>query len=469
MGMGRFDSERQGELWVTPAELPKAPGHVFYRKLNQVLAEAGFDDALEELCRPYYRQGVGRPGIAPGVYFRMLMVGYFEGIASQRGIAWRCADSLSLREFLRLGTTDPAPDHSSLTRIRDRLPIEVHEAAFHLVLAIARDKQLLRGKTVAVDATTLEANAAMRSIVRRDTGEDYKAYLRRLMREEGLIDDDDEPSDDELRRFDKGRKKKMSNEEWTSPSDPDSRIARMKNGATHLAYKAEHVVDLASDLIVAAEIYPADAGDTSTLVDSVIQAQVNLGESGGDEEIEEVAADAGYHAADTLELADALCLRTYIPEPRRQGRRRWRDKPPELQRVVYANRRRTRRAKGRRLQRLRSEMLERTFAHLCGTGGGRRVWVRGIEKVRKRWLLHAAARNLGLILRKLFGVGTPRSAWERLAALLEGAARLGRLTSYPQLRRLVDSVSWFGLRAFLKSAWPAPPATDRPTHFTFAA
>lgn len=409
MALGHRRREEQ-EAWVATTDLPKSPGHVFYRKLNQLLAEADFDSFVEGLCQPHYADEVGRPGIPPGVYFRMLLVGYFEGIGSQRGIAWRCSDSLSLREFLALAATESSPDHSSLTRVRERLPLEVHEAVFRFVLQIAAEKKLLAGKTVAVDSTTLEANAAMKTIIRHDTGEDWKAYLKRLMQEQGLIDKDHEPSDEELRRFDKKRKdKKVSNEEWGSKTDPDSRIAKMKDGRTHLAYKAENVVDLETDLVLAAEIYHADEGDTSTLVDSVMAAQHHLSQAGLEHSIDEVAADKGYHKAETLELAEGLNLRTYIPEPQRKHERTWTDKPAGYERAVTNNRRRTKRAKGRRLQRRRSELVERTFAHMCETGGARRSWLRGIEKVRKRWLVQGAARNLGLVLRKLFGIGTART------------------------------------------------------------
>jgi transposase len=371
-----------------------------------MLAETEFDLMVEKLCRPYYEDGIGRPGIPPGVYFRMLLVGYFEGIGSQRGIAWRCGDSLSLREFLGIPLLETTPDHSSLTRGRDRLPLEVHTAVFQWVLGVAAEKGLLRGKTVAVDSTTLEANAAMKTIVRRDTGEDWKEYLRRLLAEQEGVEN---PTDEDLRRFDRKRKdKRVSNEEWMSETDPDSRIAKMKDGRTHLAYKAEHVIDIETELVLAAPIYHADAGDTDTFVDSVMEAQLNLNEAGLDVEIEEAAADKGYHATDTLELADSLNIRTYIPEPKRRGERNWQDVPEEKRRAVINNRRRTRRPKSKRLQRLRSERVERSFAHVCDTGGTRRSWLCGIEKVQKRYLIAAMARNLGLIMRKVFAVGTPK-------------------------------------------------------------
>ena len=204
MALGKRRDEQQ-EMWVATTSLPKSEGHVFYRKLNHLLAEADFDRTIEKLCEPYYHQQLGRPSIPPGIYFRMLLVGYFEGIGSQRGIAWRCRDSLSLREFLGIPLTEETPDHSSLTRVRDRLPLEVHTSVFQLVLQLAAEKGLLKGKTVAVDSTTLEANAAMKSIVRRDTGEDWNDYLRRLLKEEQGIEN---PTDEELRRFDRQRKNK---------------------------------------------------------------------------------------------------------------------------------------------------------------------------------------------------------------------------------------------------------------------
>jgi transposase len=423
MSMGKRKTERQEALFITASDLPKSAGHPFYTALNRLLAEAGFDCWIENRCRQYYAQVEkrGQPSIPPGTYFRMLLVGYFEGLDSQRGIAWRCADSLSLREFLGVPLGEKTPDHSTLTNTRSRLPKEVFDEVFQFVLKIADEKNLLAGKTVGVDSTTLEANAAMKSIVRRDTGENWKDYVTRLMKEEGVIEPEDEPSDEEARRYDKGRKnKKVSNEEWVSQTDPESRITQMKDGRTHLAYKAEHVVDLESDLVLSAEIYGADQADTHTIVDSVMQAQANLSEAGSEESIEEVAADKGYHAAATLESCESWSLRTYIPEPKRQYESRWTDKPEEYKRCVYNNRRRTRRAKSKKLQRRPSELCERTFAHICDTGGMRRTWLRGFEKVSKRYSIAAAAHNLGRMLRTLFGIGKPRT--------LQGEGGLATLT-----------------------------------------
>ena len=436
MALGRRDQEQQGSFWIAADELPRSKGHVFYGKLNELLREAGFDAFVESLCEPYYHGTMGRPGIPPGVYFRMLLVGYFEGLGSQRGIAWRCADSLSLREFLGVPLAEETPDHSSLTRVRDRLPLSVHVAVFQFVLRLADEHGLLKGKTVGVDATTLEAEAAMKSLVRRDTGEDWQEYVRRLMQEAGQIEEGEEPTAEEIARFDRKRKnKKVSNQEWQSETDPDSRITKMKDGRTHLAYKAEHVVDLDTELILAAEVYHADAADVDTIGSSLNQAQDNLIQAESDAGIEEAVADKGYAKNETLaELEFTEGLRTYIVEPRYAQRRNWKNKPAEERRAVLNNRRRVKGKRGRALQRQRSEKVERSFAHVCETGGSRRTWLCGIEKVSKRYLISAMARNLGLVLRHLFGIGTPRSlqgegdlADNLQLALLNILTTLGRL------------------------------------------
>ena len=420
MALGKRSDKRQQDLWVAAGEIADTPRHVFYEKLNRLLAKADFDRWIEKLCHPYYAEE-GRESIPPGTFFRMLLVGFFEDIDSQRGIAWRCADSLSLKQFLGYGPTEATPDHSTLTNTRRRWPAKVFEEVFQFVLALVEKHKLLQGKTVGVDSTTLEANAAMKAIVRKDTGEDWNKYVTRLMREEGVIAADEQPSAEELRRYDKKRAdKKVSNSEWTSPNDPDARITKMKDGRTHLAYKAEHVVDLNTGALVAAEVYTADQADTATLKESLEQAKENLEATESGREIEKAVADKGYHAADTLvecQGMGVLGVKMYIPEPKAKHRRRWADKPIEQQEAVLANRRRTRREYGKSLQRLRSELTERSFAHVCNTGGGRRTWLCGLENVRKRYLVLAAGFNLGLILRKLLGAGKPR-AFAALCALM---------------------------------------------------
>ena len=405
---------KQLDLWIAVPQLPTTPGHPFYQRLNALLDEAGFDLFVEDLCRPYYADGVGRPGIPPGVYFRMLFLGYFEGLDSQRGIAWRCADSRSLQAFLGYPPTEATPDHSSLTKVRQRLPQAVHEEVFAFVLQLADAKGLLQGKTVAVDATTLEANAAMKTIRRKGTGEDWKEYLKKLAAEAGIED----PTDEDLRRFDRQRQdKKVSNDEWASPTDPDSRIAKMKDGTTHLAYKAEHVVDLGSNLVLAAEVYHADQADSGTLLGSVTSAQINLARAGSEADIEEAVADKGYHKVETLADCADEGLRTYIAEPKRTKGRVWTDKPADWEAAYRGNRRRVQGARSKRLQKKRSEYVERTFAHVCETGGARRSWLRGLVNVSKRYLMQVAGHNLGILMRKLFGVGTPRGLQGPCAAL----------------------------------------------------
>jgi transposase len=433
MAMGKR-KPRQESLFIATDRLTQSAGHPFYQKLNALLAEAAFDRWIERRCVGYYEQEEkrGQPSVPPGVYFRMLLIGYFEGLDSQRGIAWRCADSLSLRQFLGVPLDEGTPDHSTLTNTRKRLPPEVFEEVFQFVLGIAEAKKLLSGKTVGVDSTTLEANAAMRSIVRRDTGEDWKEYVTRLMREDGVIGPEEQPSDEDIRRFDKKRKDKtVSNAEWKSTTDEDARIAQMKDGTTHLAYKAEHVVDLDSDLVLAAEIRPADHADPATLADSLVAAQLHLTAAGSEATIDEAAADKGYHAAATIELCDFLDVRTYIPEPKRKHPLKLSDKPEAHRRAVRNLRRRMRRAKGKALQRRRSEVVERTFAHICETGGSRRSHLRGLVNVTKRYLMAAAAHNLGRILRWLTGIGKPK--------VLQGA---GGLAALVQLLTALFRIAW---------------------------
>jgi transposase len=415
MALGKRKIE-QSELFIPTNQLVQGPGHPFYSKLNEVLGEADFDPFVEKLCAPYYKDG-GRPSIPPGVYFRMVLIGYFEGLDSQRGIAWRCADSLALRTFLGVAPTETTPVHASMTIIRQRLDEKVFDAVFRFVLGLLEQKGLLRGKTLAIDATTLEANAAMKSIVRKDTAEDWKQYLRRLAQAEGI----EEPTEEDLRRLDRGRKdKKVSNEQWQSRTDPDSRIAKMKDGRTHLAYKAEHAVDLESEAIVAPLVTPADRADAESAPLTLTLAQSNLVLASPQADraptVREAVMDKGYHDNGLLTECAQRGVRTYIPE-RRQKSRCWTNKPVEYEVAFRANRRRVRSAKGRRLNRWRSERAERSFAHVCETGGGRRSWLRGLVNVSKAYTLKCAAYNLGLLLRKVWGLSKPRSLADRLRAL----------------------------------------------------
>jgi transposase len=333
---------------------------------------------------------------------------------AERAIAWRAADSFALREFLGLLLPEAPPDHSTISRTRRLIDLEAHEAVFTWVLQRFADVGLVRGKTVGIDATTLEANAALRSIVQRDTGESYHDFLTKLAHASGI----ETPTRADLARIDRKRKKKGSNDHWTHPHNPDAKITKMKDGRTHLAHKAEHAVDLETGAIVDVTVQDADDGDTQTSVETLIEAaeQIETVRPDGDGGLKEVVGDKGYHSNQSLVDLEAVGVRSYISEPDR-GRRNWTTNP-EARDAVYRNRRRIRGARGVRLLRLRGERLERSFAHLYETGGMRRVHLRGHTNIRKRLLIHVGDFNLGLLMRQLIGVGTPRGLQGRLSAVL---------------------------------------------------
>ena len=486
MSMGH-KQDKQAPLWVAAPMLPKSPGHRFYNKLNELLREHDFDGAMESACSSYFKADKtrGRPSIAPGVYFRMLLVGYFEGIESERGLEWRCSDSLSLREFLGLLPEETVPDHSTLCRMRKRFGIEVYDTLFKFVLGIVAQTGLLDGKVVGVDSTYLRADASMKAITRRDSGEVYSDYIKRLAKESGI----ENPTIADARRLDRKRKgKKTSNADWKSKTDADARIMKIKDGRTRLAYKSEHVVDMNTGVVVAAEIYPADQADPATMEQSLRAARTNVEHAKAAEEDEsnddddsnpnadsnkndeaqsedsatnadnsanaaalmEVVADKGYHKAELLLDLKQSRYRTYIPE-RDNSARKWTDKSWEMQQAFYANRTRVRRPKSKALQRKRGELIERTFAHACETGALRRVRLRGRENVKKRYLAHIAALNLAIVLRKALGAGTPRGV---------AAARKGLFVCIlviwtaitTMLGRLLDRM-WHGIRR----RWSARP------------
>ncbi len=450
MAMGKRAQGKQDGLFVATSALVKSPGHPFYEKLNEVLSAEGFDAFAEARCAPYYAKKLGRPSIPPGVYFRMLMIGYYEGLESERGIDWRVSDSLSLRRFLGYGLDEETPDHSSLSRTRHRLPAEVHTEIFNWALRVLGKADLVKGKTVGVDATTLEANAAMRSIVRQDTGETYQAFLERLAKASGT----ETPTREDLAKLDKKRPKKASNKDWEHPHDPDARITKMKDGRTHLAHKVEHVVDLETDAILAVTLAAADEGDTESLPWTLLRAEVNLERVALDEQarkhlhdkpLSEVVADKGYHSNDSLVNLKESKMRTYISEPDR-GRRKW-DGKKEAQAAVYANRRRIKGNRGQALRRARAEKVERSFAHAYETGEMRRLHLRERGNILKRLLIHDAARNLGLLLRKLVGVGTPKGLQGAISGLQDILVaikvRLRQLSRPWRLFHLILSASTF--------------------------
>ena len=438
----------QPPLWIAASDLPASPAHPFYAQVTAVLDAHDFDQFVEAQCRRFYAPVMGRPSLAPGQYFRLLLVGYFEGIDAERGIAWRAADSLAIRRFVRLALDEAAPDHSTISRTRRLIDVETHRTVFTWVQQRLVGVGLLKGQTVAIDATTLEANAAMRSIV-RDTEETYQEFLTRLAQVSGI----ETPTREDLARLDRKRKKKTSNKDWKHPYDPDAKVAKMKDGRTHMAHKAEHAVDLDTGANIAVTVQGADEGDTTTIVETTVAAADQIEDAQVDVEepqtLEAIIADKGYHSNETMVDLDAVGIRSYVAEPAR-GRRDWSEEP-EAQAPVYGNRRRIRGPRGRRLMRQRGERIERSFAHLYDTGGMRRTHLRGHENILKRLLIHAGAFNLGLLIRATLGVGTPRGLQGRLAAVLATMWMLVRTTR----RRVVAIGSSHRLIAALRSWLPA--------------
>jgi transposase len=418
MAMGtRKQREKQEGIWIAQAEMASAPAHPFYQKLNELLEGEKFDEFVEERCAKFYAPKFGRPSLTPGIYFRCLLIGYFEGMDGERGIAWRLADSLALRKYVGIGLEEYTPDHSTISWTRRLIDLDAHREVFGWVLSLLANRGLLKGKRIAIDATTLEANAAMRSIERRDTGQSYEEFLVGLAKASGI----ETPTREELARFDRKRKKRMSNREWKSPSDDDARITKMKDGRTHLAHNAEHAVDLDTGAVVAVTLQGGDLGDTTTLDQTLSEA----GMAGADlvereaelrpeeppkvnvEGIEEVVTDKGYHSGEVVKRLESYEVKSYIPEKQQSGNRYWEGKAEE-QEEVYRNRRRVQGEHGKKLLRRRGELVKRSFAHCYETGGMRRTHLRGHENILKRQLIHVGAFNLSLILRVLLGSGKPR-------------------------------------------------------------
>jgi transposase len=466
MAMGtRKDRERQEDLWVAYTEMAVGPGHPFYVRLNEVLDGEGFDAFVEKLCARFYAEKMGRPGLTPGIYFRSLMIGYFEGIEAERGIAWRLKDSLSLRRFVGIALDEDTPDHSTISRTRRLIDVETHQEVFAWVLGLLADRGLVQGKRIGIDATTLEASAAMRSIVRRDTGESYDEFLTGLAKASGI----ETPTREDLARLDRKRKKRTSNKEWKSPADPDSRIAKMKDGSTHLAHKAEHAVDLDTGAVVAVTLQGADLGDTTTVAETLADAGMAVAELVEREAelhpeekpqvnvdgIEELVADKGYHSGAVLEQVKELEVRTYIPEKKQAGKRHWEGKQGQQQ-VVYQNRQRVRRDYGKSLLRRRGELVERTFAHCYETGGMRRCTLHGRKNILKRLLIHVGAFNISLVLRKMLGAGKPRELKNRAASLvlrlIELLINLSWRQNADQYGPGADHASWDRSRSI--AVWP---------------
>ena len=461
--MGKFRRQdqqiQQGEFWVPTAKLTRGPKDHFYARLQKVLEGMDFTGQIHRICEPYYKSGgrcTGRPPIDPAVLFKMMMVGFLEGLPSDRGIAARFSDSLTLRRFLGYSLTEETPDHSSFTVFRQRLPQEAFTAAHEVVLDGLRAHGLLKGRHLGIDSSDMEANASLSGLVRRNTAESYRDYVRELARAAGV--DPDDPA--AVARFDRRREgRKTSNAEWHNPSDPDAKVGRTKHGACDMLHKPEHIVDLDSGAIVAAEVRPGDAGDSEDLSTRVVEAAELVEDlhaqpsQEGRSHVKSVTTDKGFH--DPAELAiiqHELGVRTVIGDAHALRRNLDRLAPEARAAVVKAARAVASRS-GKALLKKRGEKIERSFAHVLDSGGQRRTTLRGLENINKRYLCAIIGFNLGLILRKLTGVGTPRQAAAAKAAFLA----VGRW-----LRKCLNG--YFRPAASPHTPWqenpaPAPPRT----------
>ena len=397
----------QPEFWIAADQVVSSANSEFFAKLEETLESFGFAAKVRALCAPAYnKSGVGRPGIDPVVYLKMIMVGFFEDLPSERAIAARCADSMSIRAFLKYELHERTPEHSSFTVIRQRLGLEIYEDIFTLTLQALREHGLLRGKNLGIDSSVIEANASLRALVHRNTEEQYWDYVKRLAAESG-IDPDDAAA---VRKFDRHRPGKGSNQEWVNPYDPDAKIGRTKNGATDMIYKPEAVVDLDTGAIVQAQVHAGDQADHKEMATRVLEAQQNINQAAGEKldtlTVNSVTSDKGYYAVNELQALQQEDIRTVIADP--IDNRRLDKLEPEEKKAVQTARRSTKSTSGKELLRRRGMHIERSFAHVLDCGGMRRTTLRGWENLNKRFKLAAAIYNLSQLMRKLFGIGTPK-------------------------------------------------------------
>jgi len=435
-------------LWIATGDLPITPATSFYAKLDRVLAERRFGDAVRRLCAPHYEMDAhkgGRPGIDPEVYVKMLMVGFFENLASERAIAARCADSLAIRAFLRYELTETTPHHSSFTVIRQRLPLAVYEQIFDLLLAALAAAKLLRGKHLAIDTSVLEANASLRSLTHRLTGEKYRQYVKRLAKDAGVETSDPRA----VSTFDRQRKgRKTSNTDWQNPHDSDAKVGPDKKGVTRMIYKPEHVVDLETGALLDVDLKPGDEPDGEDMATKVREAEERVNEATGEPpgvaRVRTVVGDLAYCVLEALVALHAARIRTAIPDP---VRNRKMAKLTDDERHALAAAQRTLRSRsGRWLMRHRGEFAERSFVHVLDYGGARRTTLRGRENILKRYLMQAMCLNLSILLRHLTGIGTLKQTWAAPTSVID------RLTA-----ALVSLLS--AIDRFLSSSWHYPQLT----------
>jgi transposase len=408
----------QGEFWMAAHQLATSAKTTFYARLDETLESFGFAEKVRALCAPAYKNtNAGRPGIDPAVYLKMIMVGFFEDLPSERAIAARCADSIAIRSFLNYSLEEKTPDHSTFTVIRQRLGLEIYQEIFTLTLQALREHGLLRGKNLGIDSSVIEANASLRALVNRNTEEAYWEYVKRLAAENG-IDPNDTAA---VRKFDRHRPGKGSNKEWQNPFDPDARIGKTKDGATDMIYKPEAVVDLDTGAIVQADVHPGDHADHQEMATRVLEAQQTINQASGEKPdtltIQSVTSDKGYYAVSELQTLQQEGIRTVISDP--IGNRRVDKLDKEERRAVRAAKRSVQSKSGKDLLQRRGMHIERSFAHILDAGGMRRTTLRGEENLNKRFKLAASIYNLSQLMRKIFGFGTPK----QLAAAMERGGR----------------------------------------------
>lgn len=436
----------QDQLFVMGSELPRATADAFYRKINETLEKIGFAKSVWEICQPAYAEESkgGRPGIDPVVYLKMLMVGFLENLPSERAIASRCADSLSIRGFLGYSLVENTPDHSSLSVIRERLSSEQFKALHRLLLQALHEHGLLKGKNLGIDSSIMEANASLRELQHRNSDEKYWDYVKKLAAQNGIDPEDTKA----VRRFDKKRKgRKTSNQDWVNPHDVEAKVGRTKDGATDMIYKPEHISDLESGAIVHVEVRPGDAGDSEAMSERVMEAVQMVAQVVPKDKAwqigQSVTADEGYFAVAEVAALQAAGCRVVISDP--QARRRKCAVGSEERKVLAKARRSVRSRSGRALLRKRGEHLERGFCHLLDHGGLRRATLRGCEKLTKRHYLGAMAFNLSLLLRKIYGVGTPKQwlagGWKSLKGAFFALWALWR-SPIRLCRRCFNVASW---------------------------
>jgi transposase len=408
----------QGEFWVATHQLGTSAKTTFYTRLDETLESFGFAEKVRALCAPAYKKtNAGRPGIDPVVYLKMIMIGFFEDLPSERAIAARCEDSMSIRSFLNYSLEEKTPDHSSFTIIRQRLGLEIYQDIFTLTLQALREHGLLRGKNLGIDSSVIEANASLRALVNRNTQEQYWDYVKGLAAENGL-----DPNDTAaVRKFDKHRPGKGSNKEWENPFDPDAKIGKTKDGATDMIYKPEAVVDLDTGAIVHAEVQPGDHADHSEMATPILEAQQTINQVSGQKAdtltIASVTSDKGYYSVSELQALQKEGIRTVISDP--IDNRRVDKLEKAEQRAVRGAKRSVKSKSGKDLLRRRGMHIERSFAHILDAGGMRRTTLRGWENLNKRFKLAAAFYNLSQLMRALFGFGTPK----QLAAAMDRRGR----------------------------------------------